>query len=82
MKRAQPKAEGNYKLVAMGATVYLPSRQEVIKAAAWLGPDVLCTVTDPKGRAVFTNAAAREITALGRPLGSVLRVKAQGKRNR
>lgn len=80
-RRKQPKAGGQFKLVAMASITYLPSKSEAVKACAYFGPDVLCSLYDPKGVAVFVNAAAREVTGLGRPLGAMLRQKRQAARN-
>jgi hypothetical protein len=73
---------GQWRLKAMGAVTFLPSRRECIKAAGWLAPDTLCTVLDPKGQTVFGNASAASIAGLGRPLGAHLRLKAQRRRSR
>jgi hypothetical protein len=76
------KTGGQYKLVALGAVCYLPTYREVIKAASYLGPDVLCTVTRPDGKLCFSNAAAREVTGLGRVMGAMLRQRRQAIRSR
>ena len=81
--KAQPKAAGNYKLVANASVVYLPTYREVIKAAAWLSPDTLCDVFRPDGSPCFKRAAAREVTGLGRgTIGIHMRQKAQNRRSR
>lgn len=82
-RHRKPSKTAQFKLVALGAVTFLPNRQEVIRAAAYLHPDVLCTVSMPNGDVLFQNAAAREVTGLGRSaLGSALRQKAQAKRAR
>lgn len=81
IRRKQPKA-GQFKLVALGAVCYLPNYREAVKAASYLGPDVLCTLTSPKGKVLFENSAAREVTGLGRPLGASLRQQRQARLHR
>ena len=77
-----PKHKPQYRMTALGAVTFFPSYSEAVKAASYLAPEVLVTLHRPDGKAVFTNAAAREVTGLGRPLGALLRQKRQAIRHR
>lgn len=80
--RTASTPQGNYRLHAMGAVCYLPSWQEVVKACAYLAPTVLVSVYQPDGTQRVRNSTAQSVTALGRPLASHLRQKAQARRAR
>ena len=80
--KAMTCPKGNYRLVASAAVCYLPSFAEVKRAVAYLSPDTLCDVYRPDGSAVCKRAAAREITGLGKPIGAMLRQRAQARRSR
>lgn len=76
------ESKPQYRLVANASVTFLPSWREIIRACAYLSPDTLCDVYRPDGSAVCKRSAAREVTGLGKPLGAMLRQKAQARRSR